>query len=63
VRVEVAVPSSRGDVVAWLHRGAKVVAERYDDGVARITALATPKMAAQIQKRLEGLACSISPTS
>jgi GTP-binding protein HflX len=63
VRVEVRVPSARGDLVAWLHRGAKVVDEQYRDGMARITALATPKMAAQIQRRLEGVACSISPTS
>jgi GTP-binding protein HflX len=62
VRLEVAVPGGRGDVVAWLHRGATVVDERYQDGVACITALATPKMAAQIQKRLRELACSIFPT-
>ncbi len=63
VRLEVAVPASRGDLVAWLHRGARVVAEHYVDGTAEITALATPKMAAQIQKRLRELECSISPTS
>jgi GTP-binding protein HflX len=63
VRLEVEVPASRGDLVAWLHRGARVVAERYNNGTAEITALATPKMAAQIQKRLRELACSISPTS
>ncbi|MBI3767637.1 MAG: GTPase HflX [Deltaproteobacteria bacterium] len=62
VRLEVAVPASRGDLVAWLHRGARVVAEHYSNGTAEITALATPKMAAQIQKRLRELACSISPT-
>jgi GTP-binding protein HflX len=63
VHLEVEVPASRGDLVAWVHRGARVVAERYNDGKAEITALATPKMAAQIQKRLRELACSISPTS
>jgi GTP-binding protein HflX len=63
VRLDVAVPSSRGDLVAWLHRGARVVAERYDNGRAEITAMATPKMAAQIRKRLLELECSISPTS
>ena len=62
VRLEIAVPADHGDVVAWLHRGATVVDEQYQDGVAHITALATPKMAAQIQKRLRELACSISPT-
>lgn len=63
VRVQVAVPSARGDLVAWLHRDAKVLDEQYEDGVAHITALATPKMAAQIRKRFEELACSTSPTS
>ncbi len=63
VRVEVEIPSARGDLVAWLHRGARVVEERYEDGRAEITALATPKMAAQIQKRLREYRCSTSPTS
>jgi len=63
VRLDIAVPSSRGDLVAWQHRGARVVAERYDNGRAEITAMATPKMAAQIRKRLRELECSISPTS
>ncbi len=63
VRVQVVVPNTRGDLVAWLHRDAKVVDEQYQDGVARITALATPKMAAQIRRRLEEIACSTSPTS
>jgi GTP-binding protein HflX len=62
VRLEIAVPGGRGDLVAWLHRGAKIVDEHYEDGIARITALATPKMAAQIEKRLRELACSTSPT-
>jgi len=63
VRLDIAVPSARGDLVAWLHRDARVVAERYDNGRAEITAMATPKMAAQIRKRLRELECSISPTS
>jgi GTP-binding protein HflX len=62
VRLEVAVPSARGDLVAWLHRDARVVEERYADGRAEIVALATPKMAAQIRKRLRELECSTSPT-
>ena len=63
VQLDVAVPSARGDLVAWLHRDARVVAERYDNGRAEITAMATPKMAAQIRKRLRELECSTSPTS
>jgi GTP-binding protein HflX len=62
VRLELAVPTARGDLLAWLHRGAKIVAERYEDGVARVTALTTPKMAGQIRKRLPELVCSTSPT-
>jgi len=63
VRLEVEVPTARGDLVAWLHRGAKVVEEHYENGATRIVALATPKMAGQIRKRLQETACSISPTS
>ena len=62
VRMQVAVPATRGDLVAWLHRGAKIIEEHYEDGVASITALATPKMAGQIRKRLREIACSTSPT-
>jgi GTP-binding protein HflX len=63
VRIEVTIPASRGDLLAWVHRSAKIVSERYDDGAARVTALVTPKLAGQLRKRLEGEACSTSPTS
>jgi GTP-binding protein HflX len=63
VQVEVTIPASRGDLLAWVHRGAKVLSERYEDGAAIVTALATPKMAGQLRKRLEETACSTSPTS
>ena len=63
VRIEVEVPTARGDLLAWLHRGTTVVEERYEDGAARITALATPKMAGQIRKRLQEGACSTFRTS
>jgi GTP-binding protein HflX len=62
VALDVTVPSARGDLVAWLHRGARILDERYEDGVAHITALATQKMAGQIRKRLQGVGCSTSPT-
>jgi len=62
VYLDVAVPSARGDLLAWLHRGAKVVAERYENGAAHVVALATPKMAGQIRKRLEEAGCSTSRT-
>ncbi len=63
VSLEVTIPSSRGDLLAWLHRSAKVVTERYEDGAAIVTALASPKLAGQLRKRLEDSACSTSPTS
>ena len=52
VQVEVTIPASRGDLLAWVHRGAKVVSERFEDGAAVVTALATPKMAGQLRKQL-----------
>ena len=63
VQIEVTIPASRGDLLAWVHRAAKVLSERYDDGAARVTALATPKLAGQLRKRLEVTACSTSRTS
>ncbi len=62
VQIEVTIPASRGDLLAWLHRGAKILSEQYEDGAARVTALTTPKMAGQLRKRLEETACSTSPT-
>jgi GTP-binding protein HflX len=63
VRIEVTIPASRGDLVAWMHRGAKVLDEHYEDGAARVTALVSKKMAGQLRKRLEEAACSTFPTS
>ena len=63
VRIEVTIPASRGDLIAWVHRAAKVVSEEYEDGAARVTALASPKLAGQLRKQLEVTACSTSPTS
>ena len=39
VQVEVTIPASRGDLLAWVHRGAKIVSERFEDGAAIVTAL------------------------
>ncbi len=63
VQIEVTIPADRGDLLAWVHRSAKVLSERYEDGTAWVTALATPKLAGQLRKRLEVTACSTSPTS
>src|SRR6185369_15109377 len=52
VQIEVTIPASRGDLLAWVHRSAKVVSERFEDGAAVVTALATPKMAGQLRKQL-----------
>ena len=57
VRIEVTIPPRRGDLLAWLHRSAKVVSERYEDGAAVVTALVTPKMAGQLRKRLTETVC------
>jgi GTP-binding protein HflX len=57
VRIEVTIPPRRGDLLAWLHRSAKVVSERYEDGAAIVTALVTPKMAGQLRKRLTETVC------
>lgn len=62
VRIEVSIPASRGDLLALVHRAAKVLSEHYEDGAARVTALVTPKLAGQLRKQLEVTACSTSPT-
>jgi GTP-binding protein HflX len=50
-RVSCALPSARGDVLAWLRRTGRIVEERYDDGLVRVTALVPPKIAGQLRKR------------
>ena len=57
VRIEVTIPPRRGDLLAWLHRSAKVVSQHYEDGAAIVTALVTPKMAGQLRKRLTETVC------
>ena len=57
VRLEVEVPAGRGDLLAWLHRGARILEERHADGVMHVTALASAKMAGQLRKRLRDLQC------
>ncbi len=51
-RVRCALPSGRGDVLAWLRRVGRVVEEYYRDGVVMVTALVPPKVAGQLRKRL-----------
>ncbi len=51
-RVRCALPSGRGDVVAWLRRSGRIVEEHYRDGVVTVTALVPPKIAGQLRKRL-----------
>jgi GTP-binding protein HflX len=53
-RVACALPSARGDVLAWLRRSGRIVEERYDDGLVRVTALVPPKIAGQLRKRIAG---------
>jgi GTP-binding protein HflX len=55
-RVRCALPSGRGDVIAWLRRTGRVVEEYYRDGVVTVTALVPPKVAGQLRKQLPELA-------
>jgi GTP-binding protein HflX len=49
-RVRCELPSTRGDVVAWLRRTGRVVEEYYRDGVVTVTALVPPKVAGRLHK-------------
>ena len=51
-RVRCALPSGRGDLIAWLRRAGRVVEEYYRDGVVTVTALVPPKVAGQLRKQL-----------
>jgi GTP-binding protein HflX len=51
-RVRCALPSARGDLVAWLRRAGRIVEEYYQDGLVTVTALVPPKIAGQLRKRL-----------
>ena len=53
-RVSCALPSDRGDVVAWLRRSGRVVEEYYRDGVVTVTALVPPSVAGQLHKQFPG---------
>jgi len=55
-RVRCALPSGRGDVVAWLRRTGRIVEEYYQDGMVTVTALVPPKVAGQLRKQLPELA-------
>jgi len=51
-RVQCVLPSSRGDLVAWLRRTGRIVEEYYRDGTITVTALVPPKVAGRLQKTL-----------
>jgi GTP-binding protein HflX len=55
-RVRCALPSGRGDLIAWLKRTGRVVEEYYRDGVVTVTALVPPKIAGQLRKQLPAAA-------
>jgi GTP-binding protein HflX len=55
-RVRCALPSGRGDVLAWLRRTGRIVEEYYRDGMVTVTALVPPKIAGQLRKQLPALA-------
>ncbi|HZP43724.1 MAG TPA: GTPase HflX [Candidatus Binatia bacterium] len=51
-RVRCALPSARGDLLAWLKRSGTIVEEYYRDGTVTVTALLPPKVAGQLRQRL-----------
>jgi GTPase len=53
-RVHCALPTGRGDILAWLKRAGRVVEEYYRDGKVTVTALVPPKVAGQLRKYLDG---------
>jgi GTP-binding protein HflX len=55
-RVHCALPSGRGDLLAWLRGAGRVVEEYYRDGMVTVTALVPPKVAGQLRKRLDATA-------
>jgi GTPase len=55
-RIRCALPSGRGDLIAWLRRAGRVVEEYYRDGTVVVTALVPPKVAGQLRKQLPSTA-------
>ena len=49
-RIDWEVPLGRGDVVAALRSGGRVLAQQVLDGRLRVTALVPPKLAGQLRK-------------
>jgi len=60
VRIDWEVPLARGDVLAAVRRGGRVLEERSGDGSIRITALVPAKLAGQLRKTVDEVrdACS-----
>jgi hypothetical protein len=50
--VRCALPSSSGDVIAWLREAGRIVEEYSRDGTVTVTALVPPKVAGQLRKRI-----------
>ncbi len=53
-RVRCELPSTRGDVIAWLRRSGRVIEEYYCDGIVTVTALVPPKVAGRLHKEFPG---------
>jgi GTP-binding protein HflX len=51
-RLLVDVPQSRGDLLAQLHRGGRVLEQEYVDGIVRVTAMVPAKLAGRVRKAL-----------
>jgi GTP-binding protein HflX len=51
-RVRYELPQARGDLLAWLRRAGRIVEEYYANGAVTVTALVSPKVRGQIERRL-----------
>ena len=51
-RLRVEVPQSRGDLLAELYRGGRVLEQEFVDGVVRVTAMVPHKLAGRVRKAL-----------
>ena len=51
-RLHVKIPIDRGDLVAKIYRGGRVLSEEYGDSDIEISALVSPKLAGQVRKAI-----------
>ncbi len=51
-RLHISIPASRGDLIARLRRGGRLVQEEYRDGEVEVTAVVSAKLAGQVRKEI-----------